>query len=156
MTKSERKDYWRRFLERLGREGLLLTHREPYESTWQVIDEWSRYKIRLSARLNAEKHWIHIDLTLSGPERFQHFDRLTQESGRIPKDLIATVSDRSEKWERDHPDHPGECWIYLRRADDPMNAAARDAQHDWLTQTLIIFGKCSELTLTSGKPRNNE
>ena len=82
MTKSERKDYWRRFLERLRREGLLLTEREPYESTWQIIDEWSRHQIRLSARLNSEKHWIHIDLTFSGPNRYEHFDRLNRESGK--------------------------------------------------------------------------
>ena len=139
MTKSERKDYWRRFLERLRREGLLLTEREPYESTWQIIDEWSRHKIRLSARLNAEEHWIHIDLTFSGPNRLAHFDRLSRESGRIPRDVVATISVRSEKWERDHPDHPGECWIYLRRAADPMNAGERDAQHKWLAQTLEVF-----------------
>jgi hypothetical protein len=139
MTKSERKDYWRRFLELMRKEGLLLTEREPYESTWQVIDDWSLQKVRLSARLNAEKHWIHIDLTFSGPDRHKHFDRLSRESGKIPNGLVATVSDRSEKWERDHPDHPEECWIYLRRSNDPMDVRSRDAQHEWLAQALLIF-----------------
>ena len=139
MTASERKDYWRRFLEKLRRQGLLRTPRVPYESTSQVIAEWSRHQVRLSARLNAEDHWIHIDLTLSGPERFEHFDRLSKESGRIPAELLATVSEKSEQWERDDSKHPKECWIYLRRLDDPMNRGARDAQHDWLMQTLVIF-----------------
>jgi hypothetical protein len=139
VTKSERKDYWRRFLERLRKEGLLAMERAPYESTWQVIDEWSRHQIRLSARLNAEQHWIHIDLTFSGPNRYKHFDRLSGESGKIPSDIVATISDHAEKWERDHPDHPGECWIYWRRSADPMDTRERDTQHEWLAQALGVF-----------------
>lgn len=147
MTKSERKDYWRRFLEKLRNEDLLLTEREPYPSTWQIIDEWSRHKIRLAARFNAEEHWIHIDLTFSGPNRYEHFDRLSRESGKVPIELVAPLSERSEKWERDHPNHPGECWIYLRRSDDPMNTRTRDAQHEWLAQTLEVFRQAFGLHL---------
>jgi Domain of unknown function (DUF4268) len=139
MTKSERRDYWRRFLERLRTESLLLTEREPYDFTWQVIDEWSRHKIRLSARLNAEENWIHIDLTFSGPSRYEHFDRLLQESGRIPGLLRARLSDRPEKYERDAANHPKECWIYLRRPGDPSDSHTRDAQHEWLVQALRTF-----------------
>ena len=139
MTKSERRDYWRRFLQHLRSERLLRTEREPYDEYWQIIDDWSRHKIRLSARLNSESNWIHIDLTFSGERRYEHFDRVQQECGTIPRNLLSGISERAEKWERDHPEHPGECWIYLRTSADPMDSHARDEQHQWLAHALVIF-----------------
>jgi len=139
MTKSERRDYWRKFLERLRHERLLRTERQPYDFTWQVIDEWARHSIRLSARLNADENWIHIDLTFTGPSRYENFDRLVRESGKIPRERLAELSDRPERYERDAADHPKECWIYLRRSGDPSDSHTRDAQHEWLTHALRTF-----------------
>ena len=144
MTPSERKEYWRKLLEHMNDRGLMLKPRQPYTETWQIIDDWPQYSIRSAARLNADKHWIHVDITLLGPNREEYFDRLKTEGGKIQDELRLAIPPNEHsgvklRWEKEAPNHPKECWIYLPVPEDPSDRRRRDSQHEWLANVLIAF-----------------
>jgi uncharacterized protein DUF4268 len=138
LTPSERKEYWRALLELMN-----VRARQPYSETWQIIDDWPEYSIRSAARLNSDEHWIHVDLTLLGPNREEWFDTLEMERGPIQRELSALIAAVDQgaklKWEKSAPNHPKECWIYLRIPEDPTHRTRRHIQHEWLARVLVAF-----------------
>jgi hypothetical protein len=129
--------YWGALLRYMAEREMLRHPRNPYTDNSQIIDSWPEASIRSAAKFNRKLKWIHVDLTLDGPDAKQRFRELEKDKGAIQRQVGAT----SGEWFWKEREGLGEEAHIILRMDstNPNDEKDWSRQHAWMAKTLVAF-----------------